>query len=172
MPPDALIIVPVRDIVLFPGMVLPITIGRPRSIAAAQQAVREQRQVGILMQRDAEVADPPPIDMHRIGTVANIVRYLTAPDGTHHLVCQGEQRFQISRVPQRLAVPGRARRAHPRARRSATPEIEARFVNLQGQALEAIQLLPQAPRRARSPPIQSDRRAGGARRPRRPPTWT
>ena len=51
LPPDALIIVPVRNTVLFPGHVLPITIGRQRSIAAAQQAVREQRQVGILMQR-------------------------------------------------------------------------------------------------------------------------
>ncbi len=75
---------------------LPITIGRQRSIAAAQQAVREQRQVGILMQRDSDVADPAPIDMHRMGTVANVVRYLTAPDGTHHLVCQGDQRFQIT----------------------------------------------------------------------------
>ena len=87
LPPDALIIVPVRNTALFPGLVLPITVGRPRSIAAAQQAVREQRQVGILMQRDAEVADPTAIDMHRMGTVANIVRYLTAPDGSHHLVC-------------------------------------------------------------------------------------
>ena len=95
LPSDALIIVPVRNTVLFPGQVLPITLGRPKSIGAAQQAVREQRQVGILLQRDGEVADPGAIDMHRMGTVANIVRYITAPDGSHHLVCQGEQRFQI-----------------------------------------------------------------------------
>ena len=94
LPADALIIVPVRNTVLFPGLVLPITLGRPKSIAAAQQAVRDQRQVGILLQRDAEVADPAPVDMHRMGTLANIVRYITAPDGSHHLVCQGEQRFQ------------------------------------------------------------------------------
>src|ERR1700729_1926758 len=96
LPPDALIIVPVRNTVLFPGVVLPITVGRPRSVAAAQQAMREQRPVGILMQRNAETADPLPIDMHRMGTVANIVRYITAPDGTNHLICQGEQRFQIT----------------------------------------------------------------------------
>ena len=95
LPADALIIVPVRNTVLFPGLVLPITLGRPKSIAAAQQAVRDQRQVGILLQRDAEVAEPTANDMHRMGTVANIVRYITAPDGSHHLVCQGEQRFQI-----------------------------------------------------------------------------
>src|ERR1700726_1979009 len=95
LPPDALIIVPVRNTVLFPGLVLPITLGRTKSIAAAQQAVRDQRQVGILLQRDGDVADPTALDMHRMGTVANIVRYVTAPDGTHHLICQGEQRFQI-----------------------------------------------------------------------------
>ena len=74
---------------------LPITLGRQKSIAAAQQAVRDQRQVGILLQRDAEVSEPAPLDMHRMGTLANIVRYVTAPDGSHHLICQGEQRFQV-----------------------------------------------------------------------------
>jgi ATP-dependent Lon protease len=144
LPADALIIVPVRNIVLFPGMVLPVALGRQKSVAAAQQAVRDQRQVGILLQRDAEVADPTAIDMHRMGTVANIVRYITAPDGTHHLVCQGEQRFQIveylsgwpfmvARVTQ-IPEPG-----------VRSPEIEARFVNLKAQAVEAIELLPQVP---------------------------
>ena len=144
IPADALIIVPVRATVLFPGLVLPITVGRAKSIAAAQQAVRDQRQVGILLQRDAEVADPTAIDMHRMGTIANIVRYLTAPDGTHHLVCQGDQRFQVVEflsgwpflVARVLQIPEPGVRG---------PEIEARFVNLKAQALEAIQLLPQVP---------------------------
>jgi ATP-dependent Lon protease len=144
LPPDAVIIVPVRDVVLFPGMVAPITVGRPRSIAAAQQAVREQRQIGILMQRDAKVADPEPINMHRMGTIANVVRYITTPDGTHHLVCQGDQRFQIVEflggwpflVARVLRIP---------ESESRSPQIEARFLNLQSQALEALQLLPQAP---------------------------
>ena len=144
LPPDALIIVPVRNTVLFPGLVLPITVGRPKSIAAAQQAVREQRQVGILMQRDAEVADPAAIDMHRMGTVANIVRYLTAPDGSHHLVCQGEQRFQIGEylsgwpflVARVVQIPEPT---------TLTAEIEARFVDLKAKTLEAIQMLPQVP---------------------------
>src|ERR1700727_326724 len=95
LPPDAVIIVPVRNTVLFPGLVLPIPLGRPKAIAAAQQAVRDQRQVGILLQRAADVEDPTAIDMHRMGTVANVLRFITAPDGSHHLVCQGEQRFQI-----------------------------------------------------------------------------
>ncbi len=143
IPPDALIIVPVRNIVLFPATVLPITVGRPRSIAAAQQAVRDQRQIGVLMQRNADVDDPNPIDMHRMGTVANVVRYVTAPDGVHHLVCQGEQRFQVTEflngwpffVARVLRIP------EPQAFSS---EIEARFLHLKNQALEAVQLLPQA----------------------------
>src|SRR5208337_5403705 len=95
LPPDALIIVPVRGMVLFPGMVLPVALARPRAILAAQRAVREQKPVGIVMQRNAEASDPIPVDMHRMGTVANIVRYVTTPDGAHHLVCQGEQRFRV-----------------------------------------------------------------------------
>ncbi len=144
LPPDALIIVPVRNTVLFPGLALPITVGRAKSIAAAQQAVRDQKEVGILLQRAADIADPSPADMHRMGTIANVVRYLTAPDGSHHLICQGEQRFQIveylSGWPFFVA---RVLRIEEPEDRSA--EIEARFVNLKAQTLEAIQLLPQAP---------------------------
>lgn len=144
LPTDALIIIPVRNTILFPGQVFPITIGRQRSIAAAQQAVRDQRQVGILMQRAADTPDPAAIDMYRIGTVANIVRYITTPDGTHHLVCQGEQRFQVVEflngwpflVARILRIP------EPQ---TLSPEIEARFLLLKSQAQEAVQLMPQAP---------------------------
>jgi ATP-dependent Lon protease len=144
LPSDALIIVPVRSTVLFPGLVLPITLGRTKSVAAAQQAIREQRQVGILMQRDPEVADPSALDMHRMGTIANVARYLTAPDGTSHLVCQGEQRFQISEYLSGwpFLVARVVRIPEPGVR---GPEIEARFVNLKAQTVEAVGLLPQAP---------------------------
>jgi ATP-dependent Lon protease len=144
LPADALIIVPVRGMVLFPGTVLPITLGRPRSVLAAQRAVREQKPVGIVMQRNAQADDPLPVDLHRMGTVANIVRYITAPDGTHHLVCQGEQRFRVVEylngwpffVAETVSIPEPI---------PSSNEIEARFVHLKGQAVEAVQLLPQAP---------------------------
>jgi ATP-dependent Lon protease len=143
-PSDALIIVPVRATVLFPGLVLPITVGRPRSVAAAQQAMREQRQLGLLMQRNLEAHEPGPGDMHKIGCVANIMRFVTAPDGAHHIACQGEQRFQVLEfldgwpfmVARVVLIP------EPE---SHGPEIEARFLNLQHQAVEALQLLPHAP---------------------------
>jgi len=144
IPGDALIILPVRNTVLFPGVVIPITIGRPKSIAAAQQAVREQRQIGILLQRDAELSEPGPDELYHVGTVANIVRYITGPDDSHHLVCQGVQRMRVLDY-----LPGTpflaARVLHIPEPTATSPEIEARFLNLQRQAIEAAELLPQAP---------------------------
>jgi ATP-dependent Lon protease len=144
LPPDAIVIIPVRNFVLFPGIVMPLSLGRAMSIAAAQRAVREQRPVGILMQRDAATEEPGPVDMHRMGTVGTIGRYITAPDGGHHLICQGEQRFQVIEFldgwPFLVARVLRIPEPSPSA-----PEIEARFLNLQNQALEAVELLPQAP---------------------------
>ncbi|MGB5080360.1 MAG: LON peptidase substrate-binding domain-containing protein, partial [Burkholderiales bacterium] len=81
--------------VLFPGMIMPITVGREASIAAAQQAAKTKRPVGILLQRDAEADRPGPDDLRPVGTVASILRYVTTPDGSHHVVCQGQQRFRV-----------------------------------------------------------------------------
>src|SRR6476659_7640508 len=144
IPEDALIIIPVREMVLFPGASAPIAIGRPKSIAAAQQALREQRPVGIVLQRSPETEEPGPDDLYRVATIANIVRYITAPDGTHHIVCQGVQRARILDF-----LPGTpflaARFQQIPEPTTTSPEIEARALNLQRQAIEAIELLPQAP---------------------------
>ncbi len=144
LPPDALIILPVRNLVLFPGHVAPITVGRERSVAAAQRAVREQRQIGVLMQRNPEIAEPQGADMHSFGCVANVLRFITAQNGEHHLVCQGAQRFQLIEflegwpffVARVLRIPEPT---------TQTPEIEARFLNLKSLATEALELLPEAP---------------------------
>ena len=142
--PDTLIILPVRDMVLFPGTVFPIALGRDRSIAAAQQAVREEKQVGVLMQRDPAKQDPAAGDFHSFGTVANVLRYISTPDGQHHIVVQGEARFQVESFLHEQPFFRAAVRtiAEPEQR---SPDIEARFINLKRMALEALQLLPQAP---------------------------
>src|ERR1700728_3720935 len=142
IPQDALIIISVRNTVLFPGMIAPITLGRPQAVSAAQQAVREQRQIGILLQRDAELNEPGPNDLHRIGTVANIVRYLTGPDDNHHIVCQGIQRIRVLDFLPGTPFPA-ARVLNIAEPTTNSPEIEARFLNLQRQAIEAAELLPQ-----------------------------
>src|ERR1700686_980629 len=137
IPSDALIIVPVRNTVLFPGVVAPITIARPKSIAAAQQALREQRPIGILLQGNPEAEDPTPDDLYRIGTAANIVRYITAPDETHHLICQGVQRARMLDFLPGTPFPA-ARVLHIPEPTTTSPEIEARFLNLQRLALQRV----------------------------------
>jgi len=144
IPGDALIIVAVRNTVLFPGMVAPITLGRPKAIAATQQAVRDQRQIGILLQRDAELSEPGTDDLYRVGTVANIIRYITGPDDSHHVICQGVQRIRVLDFLPGTPFPA-ARVLNIPEPTTSSPEIEARFLNLQRQAIEAAELLPQAP---------------------------
>jgi ATP-dependent Lon protease len=144
LPSDALIILPVRETVLFPGVILPVTVGRRGSIEAAQRAVREQRQLGILMQRSPEIAEPSAIDMHSTGTIANVVRYVTTPDGSHHIVCQGEQRFRVAEFLSGWPFMV-ARIIRLEENDALTPEVEARYMNLQRMAIEALELLPQTP---------------------------
>jgi ATP-dependent Lon protease len=141
---DTLLILPVRDTVLFPGVLFPISIGRPVSIAAVQQAMREEKQIGILMQRDGETAEPYGTDMHRVGTVANIVRYLTAPDGGHHVIVQGMERFRVLDFEhERPVLTAKIQRiAEPE---TENQEVEARTMLLRQQAIEALELLPQVP---------------------------
>jgi ATP-dependent Lon protease len=95
VPADALVIVPIHNAVLFPRMILPLTIARQPAILAAQQAVKSGSAVGIVLQPNAEIDEPGPDDLFQIGTVATILRYVTLPDSSHVIVCQGEQRFRV-----------------------------------------------------------------------------
>jgi ATP-dependent Lon protease len=141
---DMLIILPVRNLVLFPGVVLPVSMTRERTVAGAQEAVRTDRNVGFLLQRDPQTDDPKSTDLFKVGTAASILRHIVAPDGTHHIVAQGERRFRVldfqpgmpfmlARV-EYLTEPG-----------SVSSDIEARVLHLKKLAAEAITLLPQAP---------------------------
>ena len=145
IPEDATIIVPVRNVVLFPGMILPIAIDRNESILAAQQAVKADRPVGILLQNDPEVEAPGPDDLRIIGTVANVLRYVTLPEGSHVMICQGQQRFRVTEFLAGYAFP-LARVGLITEPEAAGSEIEARFMQLKERALEVLQLLPQAPK--------------------------
>lgn len=141
---DMLIIVPVRDMVLFPGVLHPVTVARATSIAAAQKAVGEDGKLGFLLQRNSSTDDPAPADLYPVGTLANIVRYVTGPDGSHHLICHGEARFRVtefvSGYPYLVARIGK--REEPAQK---TDEIRARVLVLQNQVSRAIELLPQIP---------------------------
>jgi ATP-dependent Lon protease len=143
LPEDVLIILPVIDAVVFPGVVLPISITSKHALAAAQEAVRTQRRVGIVLQSEAQ-DEPTPEQLHRVGTIASIVRFVTAADGTHHLIAQGEQRFTLLETVSRDPFMVARIEAH-REPAVLDREVEARGVTLRERALEAAQLLPQAP---------------------------
>jgi ATP-dependent Lon protease len=139
-----LILLPVRQAVLFPGIILPLAIGRPASIAGAQEAARSQRMLGVILQTDPTVEDPSPSQLHRVGTIAQILRYVTSPEGVHHVICRGTRRFRIMEF-----VSGHpflaARVEEIGSSEVITPEIEARLRLLRERAREAVQLLPNAP---------------------------
>jgi ATP-dependent Lon protease len=144
LPPDSMIILPVRQTVLFPGIVLPLAIGRKSSIAAAQEAVRQERPLGVVLQRDPAVEEPTPEQLYAVGTAAQILRYVTAPDGTHHVIAQGVRRFRVLEY-----LPGFdfrvARIEEIGTAEVLSPEIEARARLVQSRAREAMQLLPNVP---------------------------
>ena len=145
LPANALILVPVRNLVLFPTVILPIAVGREQSVAAAQEAMRSERPVGIVLQRNASVDVPGADDLYRVGTQANVLRYLTAPDGSHHLVCQGTQRFRVVEFLDGYPFVAARVELYEEPEIAYGAETEARVHLLREQAKEALQLVPQAP---------------------------
>ncbi|HZX33158.1 MAG TPA: LON peptidase substrate-binding domain-containing protein, partial [Rhodocyclaceae bacterium] len=145
LPEGALIIIPVRDVVLLPGLLMPVPIGRRFAISATQEAIQQNKPVGILLQKNPD-DDAPDLDkFHGMGTIANIVRYITGPDGSHQVVCHGLQRFRVSeflkgypfyaaRVERRLLEPD-----------PESPSVKARMEQIKERAAELLKLMPTPP---------------------------
>ncbi|MDZ7736512.1 MAG: endopeptidase La [Gammaproteobacteria bacterium] len=144
IPEDVLIIVPVRNTVLFPGVILPIVVGRERSIAGLEEAIRNKRKIGLVLQRDAGVENPGSGDLYRYGTMASILRYIKTDDGSYHIICQGERRFRtleyLDGFPFLLS-----RVDLIKEKEADTTDVEAREHRLKSLAFEGLDLLPQAP---------------------------
>jgi len=144
IPEDALILIPMRNAVLFPGVISPVAVGRSSSIAAANEAMRQSRKVGFVLQRDPKTDSIGPDDLHWVGTAGEIVRYVPSSEGAHHLAVQGQTRFRIIEflegwpflVARVVWVPEAT---------GAGEDVEARFLQLKTQAAEAIKLLPHVP---------------------------
>ncbi|MDQ2917490.1 MAG: endopeptidase La [Casimicrobiaceae bacterium] len=144
LPADALIILPVRNVVMFPGAVFPLTVGRERSRAAAQEAVRLERPLGVLLQSKPEVEMPGPEDLHWVGTSATVIRYITTPDGLHHAIARGLRRFRVLQFVEGYPFTV-ARVEFIDDPEQVDAEIEGRARTLKERAIEILQLLPQVP---------------------------
>ena len=93
--PKNLPVLPIKNAVLFPGVVLPITVGRTKSIRLVKKAYRGNRILGVLAQKDAKIEDPQFKDMFTVGTVAKILKMIVLPDGNTTIIIQGQKRFKI-----------------------------------------------------------------------------
>lgn len=96
--PDELALLPLRNTVLFPGVVLPITVGRDKSIKAVNDAYKADKLIGVVAQKDSTVEDPNLVDLTDVGTVARIVKLIKMPDGGTTIIIQGRKRFKISEI--------------------------------------------------------------------------
>jgi len=93
--PSVLPILPLRNTVLFPGVVIPITAGRDKSIRLIEEAYKGNKIIGVVAQKDESIEDPTTNDIYKVGTVARILRMLKMPDGNTTVIIQGKKRFEI-----------------------------------------------------------------------------
>lgn len=93
--PDLLPVLPLRNTVLFPGVVIPITVGRDKSIKLIQEVYKKNKILGAVSQIDAHIEDPKLKDIYRVGTVAQILKILDMPDGSTSVIIQGKKRFKV-----------------------------------------------------------------------------
>ncbi len=99
--PDELPILTLRNSVLFPGVIIPITVGREKSIKLVRDAYKKDKTIGVVAQKDAEIDDPKAKDLYRTGTMAYIIKLLKMPDGSDTIIIQGRNRFGIEKFTQR-----------------------------------------------------------------------
>jgi len=93
--PDELPILPIKNTVLFPGVVIPITVGREKSVKLVKQAYKGDRIIGVTAQKNLKIEEPGIRDLNSIGTVAKILKMLVLPDGNTTIIIQGQKRFKI-----------------------------------------------------------------------------
>ncbi len=98
--PDSLPILPLKNTVLFPGVVVPITVGRDRSLALVKEAYDGDKTIGVVTQKNEDIEEPEYKDLHKIGTVAQILKLIKMPDGSKSIVIQGKSNFKVKKFTQ------------------------------------------------------------------------
>jgi len=146
---QAIPILPLRNTVLFPGVVIPITVGRDKSIKLIREANNKTKTIGVMSQRDTSVEDPGAEDLHPIGTLAKILKMLRMPDGNTTVIIQGRQRFELKEVVKTEPY----LKAHLTPNPDVLPnpknkEFNALISTIKDLALQIIQLSPNIPSEA------------------------
>ncbi len=146
--PDSLPILALRNTVLFPGVVLPITVGRDASLKLVKDAFAGDRLVGVVAQRSSDIEDPESGDLYDIGTVASILKLIKMPDGSKSIVIQGKRRFRIEEY---LEVdPYFKARVNPIDEQMEVDDIEltARIRSIKELAIQIVHMSPNLPSEA------------------------
>ncbi len=147
--PDSLPILPLRNTVLFPGVVIPITVGRERSLKLVREVYANKGLLGAVSQIDYEVEEPEVDDMHKIGTVAQIIKILEMPDGTTTVILQGKKRFELEAMlhnePFHVAKINTLKDIRPE---KDNKEFKALVGSIKDIAIKVIKLSPHIPNEA------------------------
>lgn len=146
--PEILAILPLRNTVLFPGVVIPITVGRDKSIKLIKEAYKGDKIIGVVSQRDVSVEDPTFEELNNVGTVAHIIKMLQMPDGNTTVIIQGKQRFQlVSEVQSEPYIKVVIAKFHE-AKHRADKEFKTLVASIKEMSSQIIQLSPNIPSEA------------------------
>ena len=147
--PETLPILALRNTVLYPGVVLPITIGRDASLKLVRDAFAGDRLIGVVAQRDSEVENPTPDDLYRVGTVASILKLIKMPDGSKSIVIQGRRRFEIEEYIQTEPYfVAKVRPLDDSIEGVDEVELQARVRSIKELAVQIVNLSPNLPSEA------------------------
>lgn len=147
--PDEVPILPLRNNVLFPGVVIPITVGRDKSIRLIQEANKGNKIIGVVSQKNQEEESPEFIDLHSVGTVAQIIRLLRMPDGSSTVIIQGKRRFEITQpVQTEPYMKAKIKLLHEVKIDPTNKEMDVIFKTIKDLALQIIQESPNIPSEA------------------------
>lgn len=146
--PEELALLPLRNTVLFPGVVLPITVGRDKSIKAVTDAYKANKLVGVIAQKDSSIEDPAFKDLEQVGTVARIVKQIKMPDGGTTIIIQGKTRFRIHSLVTEEPYFKAKIEVLEESDSPKEPDFEAYVANIKDLATEIIQLSPNIPTEA------------------------
>ncbi|MFU1855449.1 endopeptidase La [Sphingobacterium sp. NGMCC 1.201703] len=146
--PEALSILPLRNTVLFPGVVIPITVGRDKSIKLVKEAYKGNKTIGVVSQKDMTVEDPGFEELNKVGTVAHIIKVLQMPDGNTTVIIQGKQRFNLVEIVETEPYLKARVEKFNEAKPKMTKHFKATISTLKEMALQIIQLSPNLPSEA------------------------